>query len=115
MGRGETDQTKTDLLGVEANAPLGSTPTTQLLSRMLVGLNDPESAVAEQLSSTYALEVPTDTDPLHMLFRLDNGNPQLPEIVACYLGGRQIAVDALVAEQFVSAACQAAPWLYWDE
>jgi len=82
---------------------------------MLVALNDPESALAEQLSSTYALEVPTDTGLLYMLFRLDDGNPQLPELVACYLGGQQIVVDALVAEQFVTAACEAAPWLYWDE
>lgn len=45
---------------------------------MVVERNDPESALAEPLSSTNALEVPTDTGLLYILFRLENGNSQLP-------------------------------------
>ena len=82
---------------------------------MLIELKDPESGLAETLSSTYTLEVPTESGHLHMLFRLDNGDPQCSEIATCYLGGQQVEVDSLAAKQVATAACEAAPWLFWDE
>lgn len=90
--------------------------STQMLSRLLVELKDPESALAENMSSTYSLQVPTEDGLLQMLFRLVSGDPNRPDIVSFYLGGKLIeGLDHVAAAAVVTAACEAAPWHLWDE
>jgi hypothetical protein len=59
--------------------------------------------------------VGTDDGDLHILFRLDDGNRQKPDVVAVYWAGCAVVnVDAGIVEQIITATCEESPGLFWD-
>ena len=86
--------------------------TVLILDGLLAELDNRDSAVADRVSSTDAFGSDTDSGLLHLLFRLENGNPALPSIVAVYLDGR-LATDAPsnMVETMLRRLLDQAPWL----
>jgi hypothetical protein len=93
-----------------------NTEAKRTLDSLVAELADPDSDVLDRVGSTYAFEIDTDSGPLHLLFRLDNGNPDWPSIVAFYLDG-QLANEMPpdFAEMVVRELLEQAPWLIFDE
>jgi hypothetical protein len=94
---------------------MASHVTTLLIDGLIAELDDDDSEVDERFGSTYAFEIDTDSGPLHLLFRLENGNPAMPSIVAIYLGG-QLATDVPpdLVETMLRRLFEQAPWLLDD-
>lgn len=90
--------------------------TTRVFESLAHELADPDSQLDERVGSTYAFEIETDAGLLHLLFRLDNGNPERPSIEAIYLGGH-LATDYHPAsrKRRFSASFWLAPLLVSDE
>jgi hypothetical protein len=88
----------------------------EALNSLIIELADPDSELPEWVSSSYAFEIDTAAGPLHLLFRLDNGDPSKPSIVALYLGGKLAAdVPPDLAETMIRRLLDQAPWLVLDE
>jgi hypothetical protein len=101
--------------GSRADRLMASRETKLVLDGLVAELDDGDSDVADRVGSTYAFEIDTDSGLLHLLFRLESGNPAMPPIVAVYLGG-QLATDLPpnVVETMLRRLLDQAPWLLDD-
>jgi hypothetical protein len=93
-----------------------STNIEQEVNSLVAELAEADSDVIERVGSAYAFEIETDSGPMQLLFKLDNGNPARPSIVALYLGG-QLATDVPpdLAKTFLRGLLEQAPWLILNE
>ena len=84
----------------------------EALNSLIIELADPDSELPDFVNSSYAFEIDTAAGPLEILFRLDNGDPSKPSIVALYLCGLLAAdVPPDLAETMIRRLLDLAPWL----
>jgi hypothetical protein len=83
---------------------------------LLAELRDDGTSFVDEIGSTYALDIPTQWGALHLLFRLDEGDVESPDLVAAYLGGRALTkIDRSLGAEFVRQVLREAPWLANEE
>jgi hypothetical protein len=93
-----------------------NTEAKRALDSLVAKLADSDSDVLERVGSAYAFEIDTDSGPLQLLFKLDNGNPARPSIVALYLDGQLVTdVPSNLAETVLRRLLEQAPWLILNE
>jgi hypothetical protein len=114
MGRGSAKE-DASADGRPYRRQVSSDEQHQLIAKLLSDLEDDESGVSEEFGSTYAVVTESERGPIHLLFRLEDGDSESPEIIACYVGGQPVVdVDAEIVEQIVRVLLEQEPWLIGD-
>ena len=76
---------------------------------------DSDSELLDRVGSTYAYEIDTDWGLLHLLFRLEGGNPDIPPIAALYLDGKLATDVPIDLAETVIGRLYELPWLILDQ